>query len=402
MKTVGIVAEYNPFHNGHKHHIAEAKRVSGADRVAVVMSASFIQRGEPACADKFTRAKWAIDGGADMVIELPDVFALSCAERFAGAGVRLLAGTGLVGAIAFGSESGDLGALREAACRTFDREAFEKAMGKGLSYPAARSAAQSGELGPNDILAAEYIRAAQKHCPDAELYAVKRSGSGYLDDGLGGEFSSAKAIRNALKTCSGETRMTPAVFDGLVRAMPRSVLDEIAELMKRGAFPATEQELSPAVLYRFRSMGSEAAAKLPEVSEGLENLFLSYSAKASDTDELLGMVKSKRYTMARLKRTAMCVLLGIDRELQDEAAASGEALYLRVLAVSGKGSKMLAELNEKARLPVIVRSSDREKLPKLASRVEAVSSLAHGIRALGQPYDKSFVPDLSHRLIVRE
>lgn len=90
MKTVGLIAEYDPFHNGHKYHIEEAKRVSGAERAVVVMSASFVQRGEPACADKFTRAEWALEGGADMVIELPDLFSVSCAERFASGAVRIL------------------------------------------------------------------------------------------------------------------------------------------------------------------------------------------------------------------------------------------------------------------------------------------------------------------------
>ena len=402
MKTAGIIAEYNPFHNGHGYHIEQTKRAVGAERVIAVMSGSFVQRGEPACADKFTRAEWAIEGGADMVIELPDVFALSCAERFASAGVRLLAATGLVDAICFGSETGDAERLIELSRRTFDREAFEAAIGSGSSYPAAYSAAMGGGLGPNDILAIEYIRAVEKYCPEMGIFAVKRSGGGYLDEELGGGYSSAKAIRNALLSCCGQTRMSPAVFDSLVGALPRNVLENITELMKKGAFPATERELSPAVLYMLRAMSAEEIASLPEVSEGLENLFRAGSATASDLDELLDAVKSKRYTMARLKRTAMSALIGIDRELADAAAESGEALYIRVLAVNGKGREMLSELSEKASVPAIVRSSDREALPELAAKVERISALAHGIRALGQPYDKSFVPDASYRLIVKE
>lgn len=402
MKTAGIIAEYNPFHNGHGYHIEETKRITGAERVIAVMSGSFVQRGEPACADKFTRAGWAIEGGADMVIELPDVFALSCAERFASAGVRLLAATGLVDSICFGSETGDAERLTELSRRTFDREAFEEAIGRGLSYPAAYSAAMGSGLGPNDILALEYIRAVEKICPGMGIFAVKRSGGGYLDEELGGGYSSAKAIRSALSSCCGQTRMSPAVFDALVGALPRNVLENITELMKIGAFPATDRELSPAVLYRFRGMSAEDIADLPEVSEGLENLFRAGSAAASDIYELLDGVKSKRYTMARLKRTAMCALLGIDRGLADAAEESGDALYLRVLAVSGKGREMLSELSEKASVPVVVRSSDRDTLPELAARVERISALAHGVRALGQPYDKSFVPDASYRLIVKE
>ena len=142
-KCIGIIAEYNPFHNGHAHHLREAKRISGAEHAIVCMSASFVQRGEPACADKFTRARWALMNGADMVIELPDALSCSNAERFAFGGVKLLSATGLVSGICFGSESGDCDRLIEAASAVPDPTVIKAELDKGKSYPSALSSALS-------------------------------------------------------------------------------------------------------------------------------------------------------------------------------------------------------------------------------------------------------------------
>lgn len=402
MKTVGIVAEYNPFHNGHKYHIEEARRISGADRVIVIMSGSFVQRGEPACADKFTRAAWAIDNGADAVIELPDLFSVSCAERFASGAIRILHGTGIVDSLCFGSESGDVCELEKIAAKTPDRAIFAEAIGSGLSYPRALSEAGAAGLSPNDILGAEYIRAAKKCFPELELYAVKRRGGGYGDVALGGEFSSARSIRNALSLCRADAKMSPAVFDGLTLALPRNVLDGISEAVTDGAFIVDPDALSEAILYRFRSMSESEIRSLPEVAEGLENLFFKHSRDSQSVSEMLSSVKSKRYTMARLKRICIYALLGIGSELQDEAAVNDEALYARVIAVRKQSADLIEKMRGNSKIPVIVRSADREQLPPLARKVEKISSLAHRIRVLGQSYEKSALEDSSFRLIVRE
>ena len=400
MKTVGIVAEYNPFHNGHRFHIEEAKRLSCSDKAVVIMSASFVQRGEPACADKFTRAKWALDNGADMVIELPDVFALSCAERFASGALRILKGTGIVDALCFGSETGEISAVEEMADAVPSRQRFDKLIGTGSSYPRALSEASGSSPAPNDILGIEYVRANKRYGCGFELYTLKRS-TGYDSAELGGEFSSAYAIRTALAAETGSVRMSPSVFDGLCRALPRDVLEDIAELMRRGRFPSTTEGLSDAAIYRLRCMTAEEIAGLPEVSEGLENLFSRYSVECGDLSELLSKVKSKRYTMARLKRTVMCALLGISSELQTKAFEDDSALYARLLGIREDSKELLSMLAGRASLPVVIKASDREKLPETARRIEAISSLAHTLNALGRPYDKSAEPDYSYRTVVR-
>ena len=400
MKAVGITAEYDPFHNGHKYHIEEAKRVTGAETAVVIMSGSFVQRGEPACADKFTRTEWALEGGADMVLELPDVFSLSCAERFAFGAVRILKGTGMIDCISFGSETGDTDFLIRLADIEPDHDVITKKLGEGLPYPKAFAEASGDALKPNDILGVEYIRAVRKFAPDMGIYAVKRVGSSYDDCELAEEMSSASAIRKALKNSIGITKMSPAVFDALVRTLPRHELECICEGMRKGVFPAAVEELSQAVLYRLRSMAADEIKTLPEVSEGLENLFIKYSRASDDVLQMLAGIKSKRYTMSRLKRIAMYALLGIDSDLQEEAAANKDALYARVLGIRKSAAPLLDRLKN-ADIPVVVRSSDRELLPPLARRIEAVSANAHRIRALGQPYDKSCEEDSSHRLIVR-
>ena len=401
MKTVGITAEYNPFHSGHEYHLKESLSVSGADRAVVIMSGSFVQRGEPSSADKFTRAEWAIKHGADMVIELPDVFALSCAERFAAGAVRILNGIGMIDSLCFGSESGNLSELKSAAFGASDGDALAAALDEGVSYPAAMQKASGMQLSPNDILGAEYIRAAAKYAPNAELYAVKRIGGGYNDASLENELNSAKAIRTALSRYSGQTKMSPAVFDALQRSVPRDVLEDMSELMKKGVFPASLDELSLPVLYRLRKMTAEETAALPEVAEGLENLYKKHSADSSDIWEMLEKIKSKRYTMARLKRIAMNALLGVSAELQKAACEDDSALYARVLAVKEGSTELLARIKECSSIPVIIQYSDRNSLPPLAAKIEAVSTLAHRIRALGQPYDKSAREDGGYRLIVR-
>ena len=183
MHSVGIIAEYNPFHNGHEHHILRAKQKSGARYAIVCMSASFTQRGEPACLDKFNRTRLALLCGADMVIELPDLLACACAERFAYGGVRLLASTGLVDARAFGSECGDTDPLKRAASLDLSGEAMQAALASGLSYPSAAAQAMRAHgilldtSAPNDMLAVEYLRQLNKLAPSIEPIAVPPAAS---------------------------------------------------------------------------------------------------------------------------------------------------------------------------------------------------------------------------------
>lgn len=397
MSGIGIIAEYNPFHNGHAYQLAEAKRLSNADHIIVVMSGSFVQRGEPACTDKFTRSKWALRGGADLVIELPDVLSLACAERFSYGGVRLLSATGLVNGLCFGSERGDIDMLSSAASVNFSGETLKNALSAGLPYPTAVSE-QLRSLGvelnanaPNDTLGIEYIRAVKRLAPTMRIFAVKRKGSGYNDTETGGCFASASRIRRAI--AEGQVNSVRI-------SMPEFVCETIEKQLSDGRFPASESSLSDAVLFALRTLGSDGVSKLADVSEGLENVFARFCASSSNYAELLSCVKTKRYTMNRLKRICMNALLGTTSELQTIAATQPEALYLRVLGVRREKMHLLSELAKNASLPVIVTHSDLSKLNEMQLAILEHSRRASAIRALACPMDKSTKDDFSHRLIV--
>ena len=183
MKNIGIVAEYNPFHNGHAYHIEQARKIAGGGSVIAVMSASFVQRGEPAAFDKFTRTAMALQGGADMVLELPDILSLSCAERFALGGVRILSASGIADRLCFGSEGGDIDALRRAADSKLSGDELSSALSSGLSYPAAAARQLRahgigvGSNNPNDVLGIEYIRALNRIAPAIRPFARHRRAS---------------------------------------------------------------------------------------------------------------------------------------------------------------------------------------------------------------------------------
>lgn len=385
MKCVGIIAEYNPFHNGHAYHIEAAKRLSGAEHAVVVMSGSFVQRGAPACLDKFTRARLAGQNGADLVIELPDALSCACAERFAAGGVRLIKATGIVGSIAFGSECGDIGAIRSAADKELSPALLREYLSEGLSYPKALSLCMNEEAKltgnglaePNDLLAVEYVRQINAIAPSIEPIAIKRVGSDHSLTELNGEYASASAIRAACER--GET-------ESIAGCVPGSVFTELLSAEQRGVFPAMLGRLSQAILYALRCMDKEQIAALADVSEGLENPIQRKALEASSADELLSMLKSKRYTMARLRRILINSILGTTEDLQKRAANEEKGLYIRVLYVSaGRGGELLSALCANAELPVIVKGRDVRKLTGTAKEVFEHSSRAAAVRSLACP-----------------
>ena len=396
MHSVGIIAEYNPFHNGHAYHIGRAKKLSGADTAIVCMSASFTQRGEPACLDKFTRTRLALLSGADMVIELPDLLSCACAERFAYGGVRLLASTGLIGSLAFGSECGDIDMLKKAAELELNGAEMKAALSSGLSYPsaAAQVMKEHGLMldasAPNDMLALEYTRQLNRLAPGIEPIAVQRIGAGYNDTSLEKGFASASALRNAAE-CGN--------LDALLGQVPDAVFEVIASEYERGRFPADLEALSPAILGTLRGMGAVGIAALADVSEGLENPIYRAALSSSGCSELLEKVKTKRYTLARLRRILCYALIGTTDEKQRLAFEAEDALYIRVLGVKKEKLHLLSELSEKAKLPVVISASDIEVLPENAKTVLEHSRKAQLLHALAFPENRSCIDDFSHALI---
>ena len=369
MRVVGIIAEYNPFHSGHAYHLEQAKTMAKADYALVVMSGEYVQRGEPALFPKGIRAKWALQNGADLVIELPVVFSLTSAQGFARGAVSLLEACGLVDALCFGSECGDRMLLSNAleAERTPDYSlALQAALKAGRSYPAARQTALQNTAfypGPNDILAMEYLRALEALGSSMEPISLLRRGANHDQDGFHGVHASASALRQA---------MAYGDWDGIVPYLPERELEEIRSLAAEGKaryFPL----LSQAILYALRRLSREELAALGEVREGLENPIYQACRAASTTEELLSLVKTRRYPMARLKRVCLCALLGITGE---DLRAASEGLYIRVLGARKNALALLRSLAKAAKVPFVTRFADTARLQGMQRRLFALDRLA--------------------------
>ncbi len=298
MQVYGIIAEYNPFHTGHAHQIAAA-RADGAERVVVVMSGQFVQRGAPACADKWERAQAAVSSGADLVLELPASFAVASAERFAFGGVSLLQKLGCVTALHCGSECGDADALADLAAKLENLE-ISTYLKEGLSYPAARRKAVAEAYGeetarlldtPNNILAISYASAIRRLDEPFALKTIPRIGGGHDKSPKNG-YASAGWIR---KTWEAKG------------------LDAVAEYLPYREYTAfcPKNGLEQACLYRLATMSEPEFAALPDVNEGLEHRLYAAARAAKSLEEFYHAAQSKRYPQARIRRIVTTALLGI-------------------------------------------------------------------------------------------
>lgn len=360
MRVVGIAAEYNPLHNGHIYHLEQAKKLANADFTLVALSGNFVQRGEPACADKFTRAEWALRAGVDLVVEIPQCLAAASAERYAEGAVKVLASTGIVTDLAFGVETDDVDALYRITDILYrEPPSFRTNLAwhlkQGKSYPRAQFDALSdldlpkGTIQlltqPNNILAVEYLKAIRRFAPHIRPIPVKRTGSAYNDTELTGELSSATAIRQALLEGNEEVLCSLPLF-----------VSGAAKFDSQ--FPATIESFGPLILYRLRSMSLDEIADLPDVSEGFEQVIARAVRNSPDINTFLEAIKSKRYTMARCKRIAVSALLHIQKDLPDRILAEPENLYLRILGFLNGSRGLLSAIASDGNAPVILRNSD--------------------------------------------
>lgn len=382
MRVAGIIAEYNPLHNGHVHHIAQTREKTGSEYVIVAMSGDYVQRGEPAIADKFARAEWALHAGADLVLELPVTCAVSSAERFAYGGVRVLAGTGVVNVLSFGSENADIALIKKAAdVLAHETPQFKSRLqgqlAVGKSYPRARYDAleESGAprfvldllRTPNSILGLEYIRCLNKYAPDVEPVAIARKGSHYHDTALGGAYASATAIREALFRNDSAVEGT----------MPMYVAGRFA----LGARPIMPGDAEQLMLYALKRMRPDEYLELPDVQEGFENVIARAARKAITLSQLFETLKSKRYTMARCKRIALCAMLGVTKG-DVSAVLDEQALYLRVLGFRNAARPLLTAINAAKTLPLVARHADLARCTPEALEQLAIDRRAHSIYAL--------------------
>ncbi|MCM1335116.1 MAG: nucleotidyltransferase family protein [Bacteroides sp.] len=340
MKICGIIAEYNPFHNGHRYQLERTRELYGATHIAAVMSGNFTQRGDAAILDKYRRAEAALRGGVDLVIELPVAYALASAEQFALGAVGLLNALGCVELLSFGSESGDISALREAAAAVLyaaQTDDFYTFMKGGDPYPAALQKAVEKYYTddvvallttPNNTLAIEYLKAMDELGCAFSPVTVKRIGAAHDGENAENGYASASAIRKMIR--AGE--------DISAYAPPLAVSDIAAET-------ADLARLETAILAKLRTMSRNELLKVPNVLAGLENRLYKAIRASGSLAEVAVFTKTKRYTMARIRRILLSAFLGIKK-----SDPSAPPPYIHILGMNERGKEILAAA--KCSLPI--------------------------------------------------
>jgi len=380
MKTVGLITEYNPFHNGHLHHLRESRRVAGAEVAVAVMSGHFLQRGEPALIDKWRRTRMTLAAGVDVVIELPFAWACNSAPLFAAGAVRCLESLGGIDALCFGSEAGFLADLQAAAKLLEDQSgAIDKGtrelLRQGINYPAARAQVVAGlaDAGtaallasPNNILGIAYLRALARLQSGIAPLTVPRVGAGYHDEQAQGRIASATGIRAMLARgesvsdylpLESATVLTDARLEGLV-VDPEQLYRQLALVILRDP------------------QGLEG---LYQVEHGLAVRLVEAARTSASIGELVEAVKSRQLTRTRVQRILCYVLLGIAAQEMAQALAAGPR-YLHLLGCSERGRAWLAHTRKRRQLPLVQNFS---RVHATLKRHYGAGSAAHG-EALGQ------------------
>ncbi len=351
---IGIVAEYNPFHNGHAYHLAETKKVVGDAPVIAVMSGNFVQRGIPALTDKWSRAAIATRNGVDLVLELPTIFACRSAEHFARGAVKTLDDAGCVTHLSFGCETSDIGLLEQAAqIAAMNIAGTRLELSKGLSYAAAIGSALSKdnpELAkvveqPNNILAIEYLKQLNTLKTKLIPVPISRISAMYNDKEITGNIASATAIRHEFV----ENGLTTSI----AHAVPPSTFSNLWQLNAEERLGHKQEYLDLLLSFLLKQISPAYIAKCCECSEGLENK-IAKAANATSWSEAVAMIKSKRYPETRINRLLLQILLS-SHEIKFKDAMSENPSYLRVLAFNDRGRQLLKKIRSTATLPIITK-----------------------------------------------
>lgn len=403
MKATGIIAEYNPFHNGHAYQIQKAKADSGADVVCVALSGNFVQRGAPALLDKFSRVRMALENGADFVFEIPTLFATASAEYFAAAGIALFTSLGCIDFVSFGCETPNLSLLTKTARLLLkEPEAYSRLLRsyvkQGLSFPLARARAAASFFqqtgaddacdlpvllpdAPNNILALEYIKALLRSRSSIRPLPIERVGSRYHDADCTGAYASASALRKLLlasDSAQTDQRML------LARYVPERAA---SLLLSPDTHFLTEDDFSDMLFYRLLSEQGGGFSEYADVSSDLSNRIVHALPSFTGFADFCKALKSKDVTYARISRMLLHILLDIRQTDLECAKASGYIPYLRLLGFRRQSAGLLKEFQQSAGIPLIVRpAKDGKRLTGMAKRLfdldASSSNLYYGALAL--------------------
>lgn len=360
MKIVGLITEYNPFHAGHLYHMQQARELTGADYCVVLMSGSFVQRGEPAIFDKYLRTKTALLAGADLVLEIPAAFSTASAHEFAAYGVALLSAIG-VDAVVFGSECGQIEILKQAAYALNHESAeFQKRLRKGLkaglTYPQARAKALEMEdtwasvlTSPNNILGIEYLRAAEDLHSPMEFYTISRKGSGYHEDTLAdANFPSASAIRGIIRNSLSKDK---DLLDILASHLPA-----VTHPAYTGAVPVFVDDFSE--LLNAAVLQMQATFSIADLSPELAARLAKPPYFPLSFEERIQALKTRQLTYTRVSRALLHLVLGMREEDISRWKEEGYALYARILGFRRQSSPLLSCLHKKSSIPLITKMAD--------------------------------------------
>lgn len=365
ISAVGIIAEYNPFHNGHRYQIEKARQITKADYVIAVMSGDFVQRGTPAIYDKYTRTAMALQSGVDLVIELPAAFATSSAEDFAACGVSLLTGLGAVNSVCFGSECGDIAPMVQIATILANEPAaytgfLKEELRLGTTYPQARTTALRRYLkkshdqelevllnSPNNILGIEYCKALIRQNSPITPVTIPRAGSGYHDISLTTDFCSASALRMVLRDQDRHDQI-------------RSQVPEAVFSILMDSAPLDSQDFSlllNTAILRLMEEG-DSLSRYCDVSEELETRIRKYALDFCSFEKRIEQLKTKQYTYTRVSRALLHLMLGIKKEDTAHFCQRSYAPYARVLGFRKSAATLLTQIKQRGTLPLITKTAD--------------------------------------------
>ena len=360
-RVLGIIAEYNPFHNGHMYHLQKAKEQSGAQYCICVMSGNFVQRGNTSIVNKWKKAEMALLNGVDLVIELPTIYSVASAEGFSLGAIKLLNNLKIVDAISFGTETSDFAALNNISSIVNEepmkyKSILNSELKKGLSFPKARENALMLYLNdnkrydnilntPNNILAIEYLKALKKIKSIIQPIPIKREKVYYNDNVIVDEFASATAIRKLLKN---------EEFSEIRKVVPKSTYQILKKETELGNVVLDLSRYEKEIIYNLRRMTVSEIAELPDVNEGLEHSLKNAANYSNDITNLINIVKTKRYTVTRIQRILICVLLGITK--RDVGMAKKTEPYIRVLGFNEKGKELISRINKQNPKATVITS----------------------------------------------
>lgn len=360
MKILGIITEYNPFHNGHIYHIEKSKQITGADYVIAVMSGSFTQQGNISLYDKFKRAKIATENGVDLVIELPTIYSNSSSEYFAKGSISLLNSLNIVDCICFGSESGNINLLSNISNTIINNEEniwndISYNLKQGISFAKAREQSITKYLDkeeiiefskPNNILAIEYLNSLSRLNSKIKPYTITRNSSNFNDNTISKNtiFASATSIRNHIYNKED--------LSYLEKFIPEDMLNIICNVE-----PTFNDKLLNILKYKIITNSKENLSNINEITEGLENRIISAISNSNTYNKLIENIKSKRYQMSKIKRMLNNIILNISKENFEKMYKSNEQ-YAHVLKVSKRGKVLLSNIAKNSSIPLITSIND--------------------------------------------